>query len=201
MSATVKNPFGFIEGNSATIVVTAPTGSTVTCTTPSGVVKSATESSGTWTFNGLAEYGTYVINASKSGSGSRTQNVLIDACDTYNVSISYTVTLTITGSGGSTGNKKYGSRVTTNGTNYSNAATVQIPINSNVDIYGFGYTFGSYAHTVYCRLNGVVQGNGVTSTNYTKITTIVADKNMSVALKSGTAQSYTTLNIYIDCTK
>ena len=62
-------------GETASIVVTAPTGSTVTCTTPNGIVLTAVEVSGTWTFARLKTYGTYTVTAT-NGSKSQSKNVL-----------------------------------------------------------------------------------------------------------------------------
>lgn len=75
-------------GESASIVVTAPTGSTVTCTTPIGIVLTATEISGTWTFAKLKNYGTYTITAT-DGASTKTQEVLVDAVAVFDVSINY----------------------------------------------------------------------------------------------------------------
>lgn len=75
-------------GETASIVVTAPTGSTVTCTTPGGVLLTATEVGGTWTFAKLKMYGTYTTTAT-NGTDTATIDVLVDSAVTYNVEISY----------------------------------------------------------------------------------------------------------------
>lgn len=75
-------------GETASIVVMAPTGSTVTCTTPSGIVLTAAEVSGTWTFARLKSYGTYTITAT-NGTNTATQDVLVDAAVQYDISLSY----------------------------------------------------------------------------------------------------------------
>lgn len=69
------------------IVVTAPTGSTVTCTKGSTVL-TASEVSGTWTFD-VPDYGTWTINAVK-GSESASDTVGVTEVKQYNVSLSYT---------------------------------------------------------------------------------------------------------------
>lgn len=69
------------------IVVTAPTGSTVTCTKGSRTL-TATEVSGTWTFD-VPDYGTWVINASK-GSESTSESVDVTAVKQYSISLAYT---------------------------------------------------------------------------------------------------------------
>ena len=74
------------SGETASIVVTAPTGSTVTCTTPGGVVLPATEIGGTWTFSKLKSYGTYTITAT-NGTNTATQDVLVDAAEVFTVEV------------------------------------------------------------------------------------------------------------------
>ena len=77
------------EGDeTASIVVTAPTGSTVTCTTPIGIVLTASEISGTWAFSRLKSYGTYTVTATYRTS-TKTQDVLVDAAAVFDVSINY----------------------------------------------------------------------------------------------------------------
>lgn len=70
------------------IVVTAPTGSTVTCTTPGGIVIQGFEVSGTWMFSDLPGFGTYTITASL-GSESNTKSVVVDRVARYKVTIAY----------------------------------------------------------------------------------------------------------------
>ena len=63
--------FAYLEGfgasggspNKSTIIVTAPTGSTVTCKMGS-TTKTASEKNGTWTFSSL-DIGTWTITATK----------------------------------------------------------------------------------------------------------------------------------------
>lgn len=69
------------------IVVTAPTGSTVTCTKGSTVL-TASEVSGTWTF-GVPDYGIWVINAVRGGE-SASDTVGVTEVKQYNVSLAYT---------------------------------------------------------------------------------------------------------------
>ena len=52
MSTILGNPITLGGGGGNELIVTAPTGSTVTATKGS-VTKTATEKSGTWTFKGL----------------------------------------------------------------------------------------------------------------------------------------------------
>ena len=75
-------------GETASIIVTAPTGSTVTCTTPGGIVLTATEVSGTWTFTKLKVYGTYTVTAT-NGTKTATQDVLVDSATQYDIELEY----------------------------------------------------------------------------------------------------------------
>ena len=75
-------------GETASIVVTAPTGSTVTCSTPNGLALTAAEVGGTWTFSKLKSYGTYTVTAT-NGTNTKTENVLVDSATEYTVHISY----------------------------------------------------------------------------------------------------------------
>lgn len=68
------------------IIVTAPTGSTVTCTKGT-TVKTATEKNGEWWFKGL-DTGTWTLKATLSGQ-TATQTVNITQFDVYRVAMSY----------------------------------------------------------------------------------------------------------------
>ena len=72
--------------NKSTIIVTAPTGSTVTCSMGS-TTKTATEKNGVWTFGGL-DLGTWTITATKSGQTS-TKSVTITRLEVEYVTIAY----------------------------------------------------------------------------------------------------------------
>lgn len=75
--------------NKSTIIVTAPTGSTVTCKMGS-ITKTATEKNGVWTFGGL-DLGTWTIT-SKKGGDSATQDVAITRLTVEYVTIVYRIT-------------------------------------------------------------------------------------------------------------
>ena len=78
--------YPYIGGKKATIVVSAPTGSTVTATLGTTVLRT-TEKNGVWTFN-VRAFGVWTINATLgSESAQTTVNVTQDT--TYNVSLSY----------------------------------------------------------------------------------------------------------------
>lgn len=75
--------------NKSTIIVTAPTGSTVTCKMGS-ITKTAPEKNGVWTFGGL-DLGTWTIISTKGGD-SATQNVVITRLTVEYVTIAYRIT-------------------------------------------------------------------------------------------------------------
>lgn len=82
------------------IIVTAPTGSTVTCKMGS-TTKTASEKNGTWTFSGL-DIGTWTITATK-GSSIATQDVDITRLTVEYVTITYfSATINVTYPAGST---------------------------------------------------------------------------------------------------
>ena len=89
--------FAYLEGfgvsggspNKSTIIVTAPTGSTVTCKMGS-TTKTATEKNGVWTFGGL-DLGTWTITSTKGGD-SATQDVAITRLTVEYVTIVYRIT-------------------------------------------------------------------------------------------------------------
>ena len=89
--------FAYLEGfgvsggspNKSTIIVTAPTGSTVTCKMGS-TTKTAAEKNGVWTFGGL-DLGTWTITSTKGGD-SATQDVSITRLTVEYVTIVYRIT-------------------------------------------------------------------------------------------------------------
>ena len=76
MSTILGNPITLGGGGGNELIVTAPTGSTVTATKGS-ITKTATEKSGTWTFKGL-EAGDWTVTAVK-GSDSASSVVTVSA--------------------------------------------------------------------------------------------------------------------------
>ena len=90
MSTILGNPITLGGGGGNELIVTAPTGSTVTATKGS-VTKTATEKSGTWTFKGL-EAGNWTVTAVK-GSDSTSSVVTISA-ETVTLSFKPTASLT-----------------------------------------------------------------------------------------------------------
>ena len=68
------------------IVVTAPTGSNVTCVKGSTTLTAA-EASGTWTFD-VPDYGIWTLTATKSGQ-TATESVVVDQVKLYTTSLAY----------------------------------------------------------------------------------------------------------------
>lgn len=79
--------YPYIGGKKATIVVSAPTGSTVTATIGTTVLRT-NEKNGVWTFN-VRAFGVWTINATL-GSDSAQTEVNVTQETTYNVLLSYT---------------------------------------------------------------------------------------------------------------
>ena len=90
MSTILGNPITLGGGGGNELIVTAPTGSTVTATKGS-ITKRATEKSGTWTFKGL-EAGDWTVTAVK-GSDS-TSSVVTVSAETVLLSFKPTASLT-----------------------------------------------------------------------------------------------------------
>ena len=87
LDGTGKVPSGQLPqvGLIPRIIVTAPTGSNVTCA-KGGTTLTATESSGTWTFN-VPDYGTWTVTATLS-SDTKSADVVVDQVKLY-TSLSY----------------------------------------------------------------------------------------------------------------
>ena len=90
MSTILGNPITLGGGNGNELIVTAPTGSTVTATKGS-VTKTATEKSGTWTFKGL-EAGDWTVTAVKGSD--RASAVVTISAETVTLSFKPTASLT-----------------------------------------------------------------------------------------------------------
>ena len=88
----------------AVIVVTAPTGSTVTATLD-GTVYTAQEVNGTWTFK-VRKFGTYTINATL-GDQTASTTVAVTEAKTYEVTLAYTLSVSISGNLSASGQNCY----------------------------------------------------------------------------------------------
>ena len=104
----------------AVIVVTAPTGSTVTATLD-GTVYTAQEVNGTRTFK-VRKFGTYTVTATLD---SQTANTTVDVTEkkTYDVALAYTFTVKITRPNGAVYDM---ANVKINGVTYNTATTLQV---------------------------------------------------------------------------
>ena len=78
----------------AVIIVTAPTGSTVTATLD-GTVYTAQEVNGTWTFK-VRKFGTYTVTATL-GDQTASNTVTVTEAMTYEVTLAYTLSVSISG--------------------------------------------------------------------------------------------------------
>ena len=88
----------------AVIVVTAPTGSTVTATLD-GTVYTAQEVNGTWTFK-VRKFGTYTVTATL-GSQTASKTVEVTEAKTYEVTLAYTLSVSISGNLSASGQNCY----------------------------------------------------------------------------------------------
>ena len=104
----------------AVIVVTAPTGSTVTAALD-GTVYTAQEVNGTWTFK-VRKFGTYTINATL-GNQTASTTVNVTEATTYEVTLAYVFTVRITTPEGTVYNS---ASVTINGVEYTTQKTLQV---------------------------------------------------------------------------
>lgn len=168
----------------ATIVVTAPTGSTVTAT-KDDITLTAPEVNGTWTFS-VPEAGTWTLTATK---GSSSASTTIDVIGSYDAELIYSWTATITGNGGGS------ATVTIEGTNYGNAATVQVPSGATINFTAYSGKYYQKMHsggeTYYfyscIQLNGtVVAGSRDTAAQLsdpgTATYSMVANNDMTIEL-------------------
>lgn len=119
--------------NKSVIIVTAPTGSTVTCTKGT-TVKTATEKNGEWWFKNL-DIGEWTLKATLSGQ-TATQTVNITQFDVYRVTMSYfKSTIKVTYPAGSTCTCSKGDEVlTAGGTSGVKTFTVESAGDWNISI-------------------------------------------------------------------
>ena len=89
--------FNLSSGKKSQIIVTADTGSTVTCSKGT-TVKTANEENGTWTFVGLS-LGTWTITATSANGNTKTKTVTFEKHSTAYVEIVYDHIVFKSGSG------------------------------------------------------------------------------------------------------
>ena len=137
----------------AVIVVTAPTGSTVTATLD-GTVYTAQEVNGTWTFK-VRKFGTYTINATL-GNQTASTTVAVAEAKTYEVTLAYTLSVSISGNLSASGQNCY---VYINNMYYGNSfnsvqnfpANITIPQGTAIQV---GMSGSPYANPSTCTING-----------------------------------------------
>lgn len=104
----------------AVIVVTSPTGSTVTATLD-GTVYTAQEVNGTWTFK-VRKFGTYTVTATL-GNQTASTTVNVTEATTYEVTLAYNFTVRITTPNGAVYQM---ANVKINGVTYFQPTTLQV---------------------------------------------------------------------------
>ena len=139
----------------AVIVVTAPTGSTVTATLD-GTVYTAQEVNGTWTFK-VRKFGTYTVTATL-GNQTASKTVEVTEKKTYEVTLAYTLSVSISGTLDTNSMNCY---VIINNVYYGNVyhALSNFPANINITPgtkieVGMQGPGGAYAKPSTCTING-----------------------------------------------
>ena len=117
----------------AVIVVTAPTGSTVTATLD-GTVYTAQEVNGTWTFK-VRKFGTYTVTATR-GSDTASTTVSVTEKITYNVTLDYDFLVNIN-SNISSNWRSTDAWVTYNGTTYPYSTSFRVPKGAKIGVHAF----------------------------------------------------------------
>lgn len=156
----------------AVIVVTAPTGSTVTATLD-GTVYTAQEVNGTWTFK-VRKFGTYTVTATL-GDQTASTTVNVTEATTYNVTLGYAFTVKITRPNGPVYNM---ANVKINGVTYSTATTLHVNTGTIITLIAKGSS--SSKGLIYVNKVLVKQGKDV-SYDITPNT----DTNISLEYSSG----------------
>lgn len=137
----------------AVIVVTAPTGSTVTATLD-GTVYTAQEVNGTWTFK-VRKFGTYTVTATLGDQTANT-TVAVTEAKTYEVTLTYTLSVSISGTVSASGQDCY---VKINKVYYGNVvndvknipANITIPQGTAIQV---GMSGSPYNDPSTCTING-----------------------------------------------
>ena len=137
----------------AVIVVTAPTGSTVTATLD-GTVYTAQEVNGTWTFK-VRKFGTYTVTATL-GNQTASTTVAVTEAKTYEVALTYTLSVSISGTVSASSQDCY---VKINNVYYGNIvndvqnipANITIPQGTAIQV---GMSGASYNGPSTCTING-----------------------------------------------
>ena len=156
----------------AVIVVTAPTGSTVTAALD-GVVYTAQEVNGTWTFK-VRKFGTYTVTASL---GNQTASTTVEVAEkiTYNVTLDYDFLVNIN-SNISSNWRSTDAWVTYNGTTYPYSTSFRVPKGTTIGIHAFIPSSSRYQRGIY--INGTQVTSNTGDNNYT----YTVNKNITVEL-------------------
>ncbi len=164
--------YGGGSANQAVIVVTAPTGSTVTATLE-GNVLTAQEINGTWTFK-VRKFGTYTITATL-GSQTASTTVNVTEATTYNVALDYDFLVNITSnvSGNYTSTDAW---VTYGGQVYPYTTSFRVPKGTTISVHAFIPSSSRYQRGIY--VNGT-QVSSVTGNNNYSYT---VNRNITVQL-------------------
>ena len=176
----------------AVIVVTAPTGSTVTATLD-GTVYTAQEVNGTWTFK-VRKFGTYTVTATL---GNQTSNTTVDVTEkkTYNVALTYTLSVSISGTVSASGQNCY---VLINNVTYGNRMNDVTRIPSNITIaqgteIQVGMSGSPYNNPSTCTINGTTVIS--TKSDSTQYYTFTPTRNCTIIMNRFPAGGGNTMTI------
>ena len=165
----------------AVIVVTAPTGSTVTATLD-GTVYTAQEVNGTWTFK-VRKFGTYNVTATLD---SQTASTTVDVTEkkTYDVALAYTLSVSISGTMEANG---YNCYVKINNVFYGDRFNNVYNIPSNITIapgteIQVGMSGAPNKNPSTCTINGTVVIS--TKSNNTQYYTFTPTRNCTIVMNS-----------------
>ena len=153
----------------AVIVVTAPTGSTVTATLD-GVVYNAQEVKGAWTFK-VRKFGTYTVTATL-GNQTASKTVEVTEKKTYEVTLTYTLSVSISGTVSAS---SYYCFVKINNVIYGNYLNDVRNVPANITItqgteIQVGMSGSSYTEPSTCTINGrqvISADSGITYYTFT----------------------------------
>ena len=159
----------------AVIIVTAPTGSTVTASLD-GTVYTAQENNGTWTFK-VRKFGTYTVTATL-GNQTASTTVNVTEAKTYEVALAYTFNVNITTPNGDVHDK---ANVIINGVKYSKATSLQVNIGTTITLIAKGNS--SNPGSIYVNNIRVQIGQSVSYD-------ITPNKDTNIQLKYDTSRKF-----------
>ena len=176
----------------AVIVVTAPTGSTVTATLD-GTVYTAQEVNGTWTFK-VRKFGTYTVTATL-GNQTASTTVAVTEKKTYEVALAYTLSVSISGTVSAS---SYDCYVKINNVYYGNLLNSVRNVPSNITIpqgteIQVGMSGSPYNEPSTCTINGIQVIS--TSSNNTTYYTFTPTRNCTIVMNRFPAGGGNTMTI------